>query len=168
MSTGTSQWPPFEVTSLRSNLVGLRGLARDDERQLEPEIRAWLARMLVVRSAGFIEQTVSECCRQHIRERSGGWVRAFAHSWVERSKNPSADNLLQLLGRFDQSLSDEFEAFISEDDELIRRELGFMVDRRNKIAHGLNEGLNSERAVALSEVAEKVADWFVLKLNPLR
>jgi hypothetical protein len=87
---------------------------------------------------------------------------------MERGKNPSADNLLHLLGRFDQSLRDEFEAFISEDDELIRRELGFMVDRRNKIAHGLNEGLNSERAVALSEVAEKIADWFVLKLNPAR
>lgn len=95
-------------------------------------------------------------------------MRAFAHSGVERGKNPSAENLIQLLGRFDQSLSDEFEAFIGEEDELIRRELGFMVDRRNKIAHGLNEGLNSERAVALSEVAERVADWFVLKLNPAR
>jgi hypothetical protein len=143
-------------------------VVQDSDRTLDPSVRAWMARLLVVRSVGYIEQSVGECLRGHIQEKSGGWMRSFSHSWLERGRNPSPENLLQLLGRFDQALSDEFEVLLQENDEHLRRELSFMVDRRNKIAHGLNEGIRSERAVDLSEVAVTITDWFVLKFNPLR
>lgn len=168
MSAAVTRWPPFVVTSLAQNLSTLREATKDDDRKLEPEIQAWLARLLVVRSAGYIEQGVAECSREHVRARSGGWVQAFAHSWLERSKNPSPENLTQFLGRFDHTASNEFDEFLRQDDERVYRDLASLIDKRNRIAHGLNEGIGKDRAVTLSASAVDVVDWFILKLNPLR
>lgn len=152
------RWPPFAVTSLTHNLNALRDVTLDENKTLQPEIRAWLSRLLVVRSAGYIEQAVMECCRGHVRVRGGGWVQSFAHSWLERSKNPSPDNLLELIGRFDHRAGEEFDVFLRADDESAYRDLASLVDKRNKIAHGLNEGVGPERALALSTAAVSVVD----------
>lgn len=168
MSRAVDRWPPFAVTSLTKNLNVLQELTRDVEKNLEPESRSWLAKLLVIRSAGIIEQTVAECSRAYVYSRSGGWVQSFAHSWLERTKNPSPENLQQFLGRFDQKLCDEFHLFLTDDSERLYRDLAFLVDRRNRIAHGLSEGVGPQRALELSEAAVSVADWFVLKLNPKR
>ena len=168
MSPRGVSWPPHAVTSLRSNLATLTEITSDPDKELEPEVRSWLARLLVIRAAGFIEQCVAECCREHVNQRSGGMVRSFAHSWLERSKNPSPENLAELLGRFDQSLREEFEEFLHGDDESLYRDLAFLVDRRNKIAHGLNEGLGPHRALELADAASRLVDWFILRLNPHR
>lgn len=162
------RWPPLAVSSLTHNLHTLRDVVVDEERALEPEVRAWLARLLVVRAAGYIEQAVMECCRAHVKSRGGGWVQSFAHSWLERSKNPNSDNLIELVGRFDQTASDELDQLFRADDEALYRDLASMVDKRNKIAHGLNEGIGPERAVDLARTAETIVDWFVMKFNPDR
>lgn len=161
-------WPPFDVISVRHNLDSLRDVVRDDGRALEPEIRGWLARLLVVRSAGFIEQAAMECCRGHVRVKGGGWVQSFAHSWLERSKNPNPDNLVALVGRFDQAVAEEFDVLLRADDEALYRDLSSLVDKRNRIAHGLNEGVRPDRALSLATSAEKVVDWFILRFNPHR
>jgi hypothetical protein len=124
--------------------------------------------MLVVRSSGFIEQTSREVFWGYIEERAGGLVRAFGHSWLDKSRNPSPDNLLGMIGRFDHTLKVEFEELLESDDQRLRRELAFLVDRRNHIAHGLSEGINRDKALALKDVALEVSEWLVLKFNPLR
>jgi hypothetical protein len=86
----------------------------------------------------------------------------------ERSKNPSPENLAQLLGRFDQGLRDEFEDFLHDGDERLYRDLSFLVDRRNRIAHGLNEGIGPQRALELVDAGQDMVDWFILRLNPYR
>jgi len=163
------QWPPWPITSLRSNLDDLARLV-DTTAVGTPhaEHLPWLARLLVVRTSGYLEQTVHEVTRAHIAHRSGGVVRSFAHSWLERSRNPRPDALEQLVGRFDASWAEELTSMFEEDDQELRRELSFLVDRRNKIAHGLNEGLTPRKALTLIPVAETVADWFILRLNPTR
>jgi hypothetical protein len=55
---------------------------------------------------------------------------------------------------------------LDANDERLARELAFLVDCRNKIAHGLNEGIGSQKALALKDVAVEIADWFVLRFNP--
>jgi hypothetical protein len=87
-------------------------------------------------------------------------------SWLDRSKNPSPDNLLNLVGRFDLALVDDLKALLEADDQRLHRELSLLVDRRHKIAHGLNEGITQSKALSLKADAEIIADWFVQNLKP--
>lgn len=162
------RWPPWEVTSLERQLQELSLTVRF---LTDPElhhVRDWLARLLVVRSCGYLEQTVLEVSRYYIDSRSGGLVRSFARSWLERGRNPGPEALEEAVGRFDISLAQDLCAFLNEDDQRLRRELMFLIDRRNRIAHGLNEGIGSRKALELVEVSRAIADWFILRLNPYR
>ncbi len=163
--TKVDRWPPWEVSSLRQKLEDLSTLV-ETPAGLDPDVLSWMSRMLVVRSSGFVEQTAKEVCRAHVEKRTGGPVRAFALSWLEWSRNPSPENLCQLVGRFDKSFQDELIELLEKDDQRIRRELALMVDRRNKIAHGLNEGITKDKAIALKAVAVEVSDWLILRFNP--
>jgi hypothetical protein len=165
----SDRWPPWPVTSLKSNLDTLAGIIDPTMgNAISPEIQPWLCRLLVVRSSGYLEQVAVEVCRSYVYEKSGGLVRAFAHSWLERSKNPTPDNLIALVGRFDSKVCEEFIGILEDDDQRLRREIGFLVDRRNKIAHGLSESVNRSKALQLKSDACELADWFILRFNPSR
>lgn len=163
------QWPPWAVTSVRTNLGELARLVQEvlTEDPGTPTLN-WLSRLLIVRCSGYLEQSVHEITRAHIATRSGGVVRAFAESWLDRSRNPSPEALEKLLGRFDHGWSAEFTDLLEDEDQKLRREISYLVDRRNKIAHGLNEGVTPRRALATVDSAERVVDWFILRLNPYR
>lgn len=60
----------------------------------------------------------------------------------------------------------EFNAYLDAEDKRVRRELGLLVDRRNNISHGQNEGLGVRKALDLSELALEVGDWLALRLSP--
>jgi hypothetical protein len=135
---------------------------------LSHEARDCLARFLVVRSCGFVEQTVVQVCRGYVAERSGGPVRTFGHSWLERSPNPSPEALALLAGRFDSAWANDLTELLEADDQRLQREVAFLVDRRNKIAHGLNEGIGPAKALMLKDVACEVGDWFIARFNPDR
>lgn len=168
MTARASIWPPRQVTSLQSNLSALVALVQDADRDLTPESRGWLARLLVIRASGYLEQVVVECFRGHVKEKSGGLVKSFASSWLERSRNPSPSNMLDMVGRFDKDLRDELDALFNTDDDRLKRELAFLVTMRNSIAHGMNEGVGPGKALMLVDVAVEVADWFILRFNPQR
>ena len=167
--TTAHSWPPWVVTSHRRNLDEFSTVVNKAlESKADPEPLAWLARFLVVRSSGYVEQSVNELLREYVACRSGGPVRSFANSWLERTKNPNPDALATLVGRFDAAMQVEFGEYLDEQDQRLRRELNFLVDRRNRIAHGLNEGIGAARALALADVAVEIVDWFVLRFNPHR
>ena len=63
-------------------------------------------------------------------------------------------------------MANEFEQFIADDDGRIKRDIDFLVNRRNRIAHGESEGINQIRAIQLKEISCEVADWFILRFNP--
>src|SRR3954453_8582903 len=134
-----SEWPPRQVSLLRGRLEELCQLVSTPQDALPHAARDWLARFLVVRSCGFLEQTVLQVCRGYVSERSGGPVRTFSQSWLERSPNPSPSALTLLAGRFDAAWADDLMELLEADDQRLQREIEFLVDRRNKIAHGLNE-----------------------------
>jgi hypothetical protein len=163
-----TEWPPREVTILRGRLEELTELVAAPAADVSQEVRDWLARLLVVRSCGFLEQTVVHVCRGYLAGRSGGPVRSFGHSWLERGGNPSPDALAMLTGRFDSGWANELAELLEANDQTLQREVAFLVDRRNKIAHGLNEGVGTVKALALKEVACDVGDWFVARFNPER
>jgi hypothetical protein len=75
----------------------------------------------------------------------------IASSWLERTRNPTPETLTELIARFDATWRDEFIDLLDSDDERLRRELAFLVDRRNKIAHGLDEGVGRAKALLLNK-----------------
>jgi hypothetical protein len=160
------QWPPWEVSSLREKLDDLTALVQAPPHP-DPMVLGVMSRMLVIRASGYIEQSAKAIARAHVEQRSGGRVRTFALTWLEWSRNPTPDHLTELVGRFDANFRDELLELLEKDDQRLLRELSLLVDRRNKIAHGLNEGVTRDKAVALANVAIEVTDWLVLRFNPV-
>jgi RiboL-PSP-HEPN len=164
------RWPPLEVTRLRAGLDETARLVEHPEYDLDRhlEVHQSLCRFLVLRSCGYLERSTQEICRAYVRAKSGGPVRSFAHSWLERSGNPRPEYLEQLVARFDGAMGDEFRQFIEEADGRIKREIGALVGYRNLIAHGLSEGINRTKAIQYKDVVCEVTDWFILRFNPNR
>lgn len=161
----TEIWPPWNVTSLERQLDSLAAAVRTPGDRPDEE-QIWLTRFLVVRACGYLEQAVHEVVIGHLRSRSAGMIRSFSVSWMSRSRNPSPENLLEVVGRFDTSMQHELEQKLNADDGMVRRELSLLVHRRHHIAHGENEGLGSRKALDLVDLAKDLADWFILALRP--
>ena len=168
MSTArpSQPWPPHALVGIRYDLDQLERSVRNRPDGRTDEEHIWLTRFLAVRVCGYLEQVVFEVVIAYIHEKSGGPVRAFALSWLGRSQNPSPGNIETILGRFDLRLQEEFQRFIDTDDQRLRRELQFLLDRRHKIAHGLNEGLTPTKALALKCDIAAIADWFFQHMRP--
>jgi hypothetical protein len=151
-------WPPRGVPQSESSLNSLvEAVSAPDGRSSDEQM--WLTRFLVVRACGYLEQVVNTCAVAHVEARSGGTVRTFALSWLSRSQNPSHENLLNLIRRFDGDIRDELSSMLEENSGELKHELSALVTQRHKIAHGLNEGMGARRALELVDTAKHVADW---------
>lgn len=158
-------WPPLRLGLLEKQLDLIADAVRDDsQRSVDDQI--WLTRFLVVRACGYLEQVAHETIVAHLEYASYGRARSFAMSWLERSRNPTAENLLGMLARMDPRMRDELEGLLKDDDNRLMREVGELVGKRNQIAHGANEGIGSRRALELVQCAKDLADWFILRLDP--
>lgn len=166
MGKRSESWPPWAVKSSGDKLDLLVDAVRDRGEMRTDDEQMWLTRFLVVRSCGYLEQAVHESVRAHLRNTSGGTALSFSLSWLERSRNPSPDNLLTIAGRFGAPFREDLESYLEENDKERRRELSLLVDRRNSIAHGMNEGLNDAKALQLADLAKETASWFLSKLKP--
>ena len=159
-------WPPQDLAPLEKTLDELAESVRNPPKGRSDDEQIWLTRFLIVRSCGYLEQVLYESTIGHIEYRAGGTARAYALSWLSRSINPSPENVLRTLGRFDAMIADEFQDWLSDNGGELNNELSSLVARRNGIAHGLNEGMGSRRALDLYSVCKLVADWLILRLNP--
>jgi hypothetical protein len=159
-------WPSLQIQRLESSLLALRSLVDLNARSGDDDVVRELSRFLVVRSCGFLEQVTEECCREYLGSKSDRRSADFGASWLGRGRNPSSANLVALVGRFDAAWSSELEALMKDDDERLQRELSFLVDRRNKIAHGLSEGIGARKAIDLADMVREITDWFQLRLDP--
>lgn len=158
-------WPPWAVTSLEKQLDALADAVRvDKDRDIEEQI--WLTRFLVIRTCGYLEQVVQETVTGYLHERAGGTIKSFSLSWMSKSRNPSPDNLLDIVGKFDSSWRVELQNLLDANGKHLNNELHVLVQRRHQIAHGLNEGLNSRKALELVAIAKIFADWFIRQFNP--
>ena len=159
-------WPTLEIQNLEKSLTGLHDLVNAQARSAEDEVLRALSRFLIIRSCGFLEQVSEECCRAYLASKADPRSSGFGGSWLGRGRNPSPGNLVELVRRFDAAWADELEDRFNQDDERLRREVSFLVDRRNKIAHGLSEGVGVRKAMDLVLVAIEVTEWFILRLDP--
>ena len=160
-----ASWPPVRLALLEEQLDRIGEAVKNGaERDIDDQI--WLTRFLVVRACGYLEQVVHETLTAHLEAVSYGRARSFVMSWLERSRNPSSDNLMRILGRLDPDMQDELQQILDADDKRLMRRVGELVAKRNLIAHGTNEGIGSQKALELVQAAKDVADWFILRLDP--
>lgn len=159
-------WPTLEIQNLERSLTGLHDLVDTHARTGNDDVVQELSRFLVVRSCGFLEQVSQECCRAYLASKSDPRSAGFGGSWLGRGRNASPSQLVELVRRFDAEWGAELERELNADDERLKREVSFLVDRRNKIAHGLSEGIGARRAMDLALVAIEVTDWFIRRLDP--
>jgi hypothetical protein len=87
-------------------------------------------------------------------------------SWLDRSRNPSVDNLVRMVGRLDAGMQQELDQLLMADDGRLASQIASLVGRRNQIVHGENEGMGSQAALELTRSAKIVADWFIRRLDP--
>jgi hypothetical protein len=165
LSKNQQQWPPISVPVLERELDRLAdAVMAGDERELNEQM--WLSRFLVVRACGYLEQCVHLIVTEHVQVNSWGTVRSFAISWMPRSRTPSAENLMEVLGRLDAALQEEFETLLAHNDGELRQRLALLVGRRHQIAHGQNEGMGTQSALELYRAAKVISDWFVRRFAP--
>lgn len=162
----SGSWPSLELIHLADSLeVVVRLVVSSPSDQPDEEARA-LARFLVVRSCGYLEQVSEECCRSFVKSKTIPQVSSYGASWLGRGASPTPAHLVALVRRFDAAWADTLDLFLRTDDELLWREISLLVDRRNKIAHGSSEGITGRKALDLSIHAKSVASWFVSRFDP--
>ena len=161
-----SAWPSKVLSASRGSLVELRGTVNTSTTGNDETIHAALARFLIVRSAGHVEFTFDQCIGSFAIAKSHPAIASYVTSGLYTGRNPWPGTLVGRLSRLSNGWGQELDAFLREEDERRRRELSFLVDRRNKIAHGLSEGIGRRKALDLCDMAVEVADWLVLRLDP--
>lgn len=159
-------WPTREMLNLDRSFKELERLVKDIQVSEEPEKAAALSRFLVVRTCGFLEQMVEKSCVAYLESKSDFRSASFSRSWFGSGANPTPNKLVTLVSKFDPAWSAELEDLFKRNDELLLREINFLVDRRNKIAHGVNESVGIRKALDLVGHARVVANWFTEKFKP--
>ncbi len=160
----SESWPPLSMVDLRNSLKAMEALVQ--QQNPSDEISAELSRFLVVRTCGYLEQVVELCCKNYLKSKSDPRSAAFGESWLGRGSNPKPSKLVELVKRFDTEWGEELHGLFAQNDELLRRELEFLVDKRNRISHGLNQGIGMTKALSLVPHAITVSDWFIIKFDP--
>ncbi|WP_416383127.1 HEPN domain-containing protein [Nocardia brasiliensis] len=162
----SSSWPPRELTGLRQSLESIAEWVACPPVKSTDDERIWIVRFFVVRTCGYLEQVIYEAVRAYVDAKTGGPLRVYAQSWILRSRNPSPDNMLEIAGRFGGQFEDGLRNLLDDDDQRLNREVALLVDRRHKIAHGLNEGLTGTKALSLYRCALEVSEWFLDAFDP--
>ena len=160
-------WPTREILNLDRSFKELEKLIDGLSVSEEPEKSAALARFLVIRTCGFLEQMVEKSCVAYLENKSDFRSASFSRSWFGSGANPSPEKLVKLVSKFDPVWSKELDELFKNNDELLLREISYLVDRRNKIAHGVNENVNIRKALDLVKHARTVAVWFTETFKPI-
>lgn len=159
-------WQAVEIHRYRQSLGELYQLVRVPEHDRPDAVNAAISRFLVVRTCGYLEQAVDLSIRAYIESKSHPTVSAYGHSWLGSGMNPSPDKLLRLVRRFSAEWENELKHLLDDDDEFLKREISFLVNRRNLIAHGQSETVGAVKSMALHDAALRVAQWFIERFDP--
>lgn len=159
-------WPSHALNASRSLLEDLRDEVDSLEVDASSSTEQALTRFLVIRSCGHIEFTFDEAFCSFAESKASPSVASFIRTQFFRGAGPTPDRILGTLRKLEPTKADRMEQLIDKDDQRLRRELSFLVDRRNKIAHGQSETVRKRKALDLANVAIEVGDRIVAELDP--
>lgn len=158
-------WPTLSLQASRDRLDELRNML--DELPVDPpEVSGHLARFLVVRSTGYVEHTFETCVCHFAEAHSHPAIARHVTAGLFKGRNPRPDVLLDRTRLLSEDWAESLRRYFDEDDSAVRRELSFMVDRRNQIAHGQSESVNRRKALTLADVALDVGKFLTELIDP--
>lgn len=164
-SLNNKSWPSLDVLNSRTQLDKLRktleGSTGDDS-----EVEAALCRFLVVRSCGHIELSLEQGLLDCLEGSTAPHVHRYIRSGMFKGRNPKPDRIEKLLGDFHSEWRTQIKNALDENDEILRRELAFLVQKRNKIAHGQSDGIGKRKALDLCNYAIELSDKILQILSP--
>lgn len=158
------EWPTREVRIARQEFNNL--IQRADERFRADPSDDVFARFLLIRSSGYLEYGFETTLCGWAAQQASPRVAGFVKSSFGKGRNPSPEKLGDVLGRFDRQLRSRFESHIAMDDGHVEREINWMIDRRNKIVHGLSENVGSTKALNVARICFSLVDWLIEDLRP--
>lgn len=161
-------WPAAELQLLEQGLDETIRLVNRLGRQDDEEATAVASLFLVVRASGYLEQVLLVALRAHIVANAESRIANFTVSGLPRSANPSAEYLANLFKRLDPAWASELNELLDDNNRRIRDDLKFLLEVRNKIAHGASQTVGRRRAVELARVSKDLADWFIRRLSTAR
>jgi hypothetical protein len=82
-----------------------------------------------------------------------------------KGRNPWPQTLIDRFRGLQAGWSAELENFLTEEDSRRSRELSLLVDRRNKISHGQNEGVGVRKALDFADLSLELGDWIIVRLD---
>lgn len=158
-------WPTQELQNSKKKLTELINLL-DEFGNEPPEVSSELARFLVVRSTGYVEHLFDTCIQCFAEAHSHRFIARHVESGLHKGRNVKPDTLLDRIKPFSDEWHKDLKDYFDADDCVVRRELNFMVDRRNRIAHGMNESINRRKALDLAHLALGVGDVILVLMDP--
>lgn len=159
-------WPTWELLDSRVKLCEVRDSLKDLPDAVPDEIATYLSRFLVVRACGHMEFSLDTAISTVVKMRASPDVHNYIRLGLFKGRNPRPTRLIEAVTGFSQQWGAALKDKLDEDDGLLRREIEFLVDRRNKIAHGESEGIGRIKALALCEHALAVGDEIVRIMDP--
>lgn len=134
-------WPPLEIKESVRNLRSLSDLLNNWSSQeslldtrLFDEVEHGLVRLLIVRSCGHLEFSVDRTLQAYAETKAPPEIVAHVKSHLYRGANPKPQKVVDKLASFSAAWGGEITESFDADDELIKREISLLVDRRNKMA----------------------------------
>lgn len=163
---GSKSYSPIarvEVARLKRDLDEL--VKRCEELDPADEVRADAYRYAYVRLGGFLEQALMSAGKAVCHRLSGGQAQAFGLSWLDRTKNPRAEEILAFVRRFDQTWATELEEWLDSDER--KTTINSLIAMRNDIAHGKSSGASASTFHDYYVVVHELVDWLIERFEPL-
>ncbi|GAA2170524.1 MULTISPECIES: MAE_28990/MAE_18760 family HEPN-like nuclease [Glycomyces] len=161
---------PAHSTHAVWEIQALRGRVEELEARCNPkligddEVYADLTAYLVIRISGYLEQSVRIILVEYCDKYSHKMANSFVNSHLSRMPNLNASALINLIQKFDVSISSDLERMISEDER--RGRLNALVSIRNNLAHGLSSSVSPRQAAEYRILVEEIIDWLLVKFHP--
>jgi hypothetical protein len=101
----------------------------------DPEDQAHNAKYLAVLVSGYLEQAVKEILLHYTSLGTRQQISKYIEKTWPISKNMNTENIEKILNQFDSKWSDEFKAWLRQEDRR-KGHINSIVEWRNSIAHG--------------------------------
>ena len=129
--------------------------------QQDLQVQSDLAKYLVIRVSGLVEQVVAEVVDAHVSAQASPTVLSHVLWRLGTFQNPNIERILQLVGSFDRRWRERLEATATAAE---RGALGSVTAQRNRVAHGQDSTISLGQISAyygeIKSLMTKVAHQF--------